>query len=204
MSLRDLPGLLFLVIGLLIVGIGWITSALCLTDRWFRNRRSSPVLIPFLGSLFLIQWASQTHRPIWWLAVIVASDLGTMALLIASPRLIGEWWGASSFTRLRELTARRGNERVTLSLHRRGWYCLRKAWDRQAGEYGVIRLGEVGAYTETPTGVSLTSTDGVHRRLEIRKGVYVVGEETLPGEDWADHALLGWELDKEPQATTRS
>jgi len=201
MSLRDLPGLLCLVVGLLIVGIGWMTSALCVLERWRRNRRPSPVLIPFIGSWFLIQWVSWTHRPIWWVSLIVASDLGTMALLIASPRLIAEWWRTSRFTRLRELTGRRGNERVTLSLHRRGWYCLRKAWDRQAGECGVIRLGEVGAYAETRTGVSLMSTNGVRRRLDLRNGVYVVAEETLPGEDWADHTLSGWELRLSPETT---
>jgi len=47
------------------------------------------------------------------------------------------------------------------------------------------------------------STNGVRRRLDLRNGVYVVAEETLPGEAWADHALSGWELDEEPHATTR-
>jgi hypothetical protein len=50
MSLRDVPALVFLIAGGLIVATEWITAGIALVIRVRSKRRASPVLIPFVGA----------------------------------------------------------------------------------------------------------------------------------------------------------
>ena len=83
-------------------------------------------------------------RPYAWAALLL--DCGTVATLVALPRIIRTEWQTCGWNLLEEYVGNRGNMTVRLRLFRRGAFTLR--WDikRQPGELGLVSLGNVGTW----------------------------------------------------------
>ncbi len=83
-------------------------------------------------------------RPYAGLAVLL--DWGTVALLLAVPRIAREAWATCRINLLEEYVGRRGITIVSLRLFRRGVFTLRWDIERSPGEYGIVGMGHVGTW----------------------------------------------------------
>jgi hypothetical protein len=183
-----IAGLIFPVLSLL-TGIG------SLVYQWRHKKHSSPVFIPFIGPVFLTSWVIFAHRPLWVIAIVWVADIGTLAFLAVSPRLIRDWWNTSSFTRILALNGDQDNQSAIITLHSTGHYLLQKSWIRPPGQTGIVGLGEPGTFTQLNNRYELTSHVGLHRVLQkTDEKAYRVEEEELPKEELRDYSLSGWVL----------
>jgi len=83
-----------------------------------------------------------TTRTYAWSALIL--DYGTLAFLLASPRLIREAWSTSHINLICEYLGEAGMKTVHLRLFRRGIFTIGLRLDRQPGEcdsLAPVRLG---------------------------------------------------------------
>jgi hypothetical protein len=129
-------------------------------------------------------------------------DIGTVAFLLVTPRLLREWWDTSGFTRECLLVGESGNQAVTLSLHRTHAYLLRKNWQRQPGELGINSFSETGTFNRTGDQITLRAHHGLIREIKrTGQNVYLV-EEPHPASE--DYSLKGWVLREVPNARESS
>ncbi|MBL9084615.1 MAG: hypothetical protein JNK76_22620 [Planctomycetales bacterium] len=78
---------LLLILGLIFPILSWLT-AYASAVIWCRSKRHvSPVFVPVIGPLLLTAWVVLTRRPLGTIALVWLADLGTIAFLIAAPRL---------------------------------------------------------------------------------------------------------------------
>jgi hypothetical protein len=156
---------LLLIFGLVFPTVSLLSSIAAWVQSRRTNGHSSPVLIPFIGPIALTTWVCVTSKP-WWLILLAwCCDLGTIAFLSVSPRLIREWWQTSSFTRVCQFEGAEQNRSVALTLHSTGRYFLRTQWHRPPGETGILGSGEVGSYSRSDGKVLLKSDRGHLREL---------------------------------------
>ena len=128
------------------------------------------------------------------IAIVWFADLGTLAFLVASPRLFRDWWHTSSFTRVLALNGSKDNQRALITIHSTGHYLLKKAWS-PPGQTGIVGLGEPGTFTKVDDRYELTSHFGLRRVLwKTDEGTFHVQEEELPKEEHRNHSLSGWVL----------
>lgn len=159
-KMKPLP-IVFLVAGLLFPVLSLLTGIASLIDRWKREKHSSPVFIPVIGPALLTAWVVLSHYPFWLIPVVWVGDIGTMAFLIISPRLISEWWDTCSYTRILNLHGINENQSAQLSFHATGRYLLRKKWQRPPDEVGIVSLGELGSFTRAQDLLEMKADHGV-------------------------------------------
>ena len=133
-------------------------------------------------------------RPFAWVALLV--DYGTLAFLLALPRMADELWSTSRFNLLEEFAGRRDNRRVCLRLFRRGVFTLEYEIHRPPGEFGLTRAGTIGSWKREQSRLLLdrggdsavfdTVADGEHETL-----LQVTG---FCANEQAELALTGIEL----------
>lgn len=87
-------------------------------------------------------------------------------MLLALPLMLKDWWQTSYFTRTLKVSGRLGIQTAELTLHSTGRYILKKKWERQPNELGVVGLGETGAVVKTESGFRLTADQGWIRDLK--------------------------------------
>ena len=110
--------------------------------------------------------------------------------------MLREWWSTSSFTRERLLVGESGNQSVTLSLHTTHAYLLRKKWQRQPGELGIVSFGEPGKFQRIDAQINLRAYNGRIRELKpMGDNTYLVEEPQSLAEDYS---LSGWVLREVP------
>ena len=137
----------------------------------------------------------QAHEPLWLIPVVWILDIGTLAFLAITPRLIAEWWRVSSFTRVLSLHGTQDIQSALISLHSTGHYVLMKSWKRTPAAPGIVSLGEPGTYTCIDTGYALTSFHGLQRTLRrTEDGTYTVEEDQPPREELAPYSICGWRM----------
>jgi len=102
--------------------------------------------IPLFGAALLGtgMLLNPTTRPYAWSALI--SDYGTLAFLIALPRMIRESWNTSRFNLLCEYLGQAGMKKVHLRLFRRGIFTIRLHLHRPPGEAGLVGTGTIGTW----------------------------------------------------------
>jgi hypothetical protein len=195
--MKPLP-IVFLVAGLLFPLISLLTGIAALIDRWKRKKNSSPVFIPFLGPALLTTWVVLSHYPWWLIPVVWVSDIGTVGFLILSPKLISQWWDTCSHTRIISLHGASGNRSAQLSFHSTGRYLLRKQWQRPPNECGIVSLGELGVFTQTPEAFEMKADQGWGRRVvAVSEGCFQVQEDVEVAEEHADYSVFGWVFEQQ-------
>jgi hypothetical protein len=102
--------------------------------------------IPLVGAICLGFGALLLPVFRWYAWAAVLLDIGTLAFLVALPRIAQELWATSRFNLLEEFVGQRGVTTVRLNLFRRGVFTLN--WDRKRspGEFGLIGMGNVGIW----------------------------------------------------------
>jgi hypothetical protein len=129
-----------LAIGAIVSLLNWATLICFLSTGRFVSA------VPLLGSVCLGTGAVllPALRPYAWAAVLL--DYGTVALLLAVPRIAQEAWATCRINMLEEYVGRRGITTVCLRLFRRGVFSVR--WDvkRPPGECGIVGMGRIGTW----------------------------------------------------------
>lgn len=183
---------MFLGVGAFFPLISLVTGLLS-AHEWFVNKRHcSPVFIPFIGPIFINIGLLLAGEPHWTLVLPWVLDIGTIAFLIATPRLTKDWWQTSSFTLTDTLVGQQDNQTAKITLHKTGTYFLRKEWRRLEGEFGIASLGEVGYFTMSETEIQLNSHNGWSRTLKRQADDQFIIEETNNAH--VDYSLQGWAL----------
>ncbi len=102
--------------------------------------------VPFVGAALLGAGMLMlpTTRAYTWTALIL--DYGTLAFLLASPRLIREVWSTSHINLICEYLGEKGMKTVHLRLFRRGIFTIRLRLDRPPGECGLTSTGTIGTW----------------------------------------------------------
>jgi hypothetical protein len=123
--------------------------------------------VPLFGAVFLGagMLASPATRAYALLAII--ADYGTLALLLASPRLIREAWNTSNHNLVYEYLGQAGMKTVRLRLFRRGIFTIRLELHRPPGETGLVSTGTVGSWKREGANLFL-STEREKASFEIK------------------------------------
>ena len=186
---------LLLIAGLIFPVISLLTGIASLVYQRRQKKYASPIFIPVIGPVLLTSWVMSAHKPLWIIAIVWVSDIGTLAFLAASPQLFRDWWRTSSFTRFLALNGNKDNQIAIITLHSNGHYLLKKSWTLPPGQTGITGLGEPGTFTQQGDRYELTSHVGLRRLLQkTDEGAYRVEEEELPKEELRDYSLIGWML----------
>jgi hypothetical protein len=194
--MKSLP-IVFLVSGLLFPLLSILTGIAVLIDRWRGKKHSSPVFIPFIGPALLTAWVMLSHYPLWLIPIVWVGDIGTVAFLIISPKLLSQWWDTCSHTRVLCLHGVNGNQSAELSFHSTGRYHLRKKWQRPPNECGIVSLGELGTFTRTPDAFEMKADHGCSRQLSpVSEGRFQVRAEAELADAYRDYSIVGWEFDQ--------
>jgi len=184
-----------IAIGLIFPMISLVTGIASLIARWRYNKHSSPVFVPFIGPFLLSGVIANHGDHLWLIPIVWVCDIGTVAFLCVTPRLIAEWWAVSRFTQILGLKGEFGNESAVLTLHSTGQYLLKKKWRRTPGELGVIAVGEPGTFTQSKDGYNLIAYHGLRRTLRPEgAGQYVVEEDDTEKPSMQNYSLKHWHL----------
>ena len=187
--------IIIIAIGLTFPLLSLFTCLASLITKLRYNRQSSPVFIPFIGPILLSGAIIANHKPLWLIPVVWISDIGTLAILCALPRLIAEWWAVSGFTQVLGLSGKSGNQAAIVTLHSSGQYLLKKKWQRAPGEPGVVSLSEPGTFTKTEHGYSLVAHHGLRRTIrDDGDGTFTVQEDALDNEAPHNYSLNHWKM----------
>lgn len=192
-ALRFFP---LLACGLLFPALSLATVVISGIHKKKTGKHASPVMVPFVGPVFLTAWILLSDRSLWLVPAAWLVDIGTIYTLILAPRLFSEWWRTSSFTRIMTLKGERENQTAALSLHSKGHYLLRKEWKREPGEPGTVSLGEPGTYSGERNRYELISFHGVKRVLLLNtSGCFKVEEEPFEQPLMENYSLKDWTLE---------
>ena len=184
-----------LIAGLIFPALSLLTAVGSLLSHLRRQKHSSPLFLPLIGPIPLTIWVLLAHKALWMIALFWVTDLGTVAFLAASPRLIAEWWRTSSFTRILMLNGTHDEQKAVLTLHSTGHYLLKKFWSRPPGQIGIVGLSEPGTFTHNGSEFVLISHVGLRRILKTAEsGAYHVDEDNIRDPKLLNYSLNGWIL----------
>lgn len=180
-----------LVFGLFFPVVSWLSFIASRLHAIKTKRHSSAIFVPVVGPIMIDWWLVSEGASYWWLVVPWLADIGTLFFISIAPRLAGELWYTSRFTRLFRLVGARDNQAVDISFHKGGHYVLKKSWNRAKGELGVIALSEAGTYLVEGSIFVLQSHTGVIRRIRVEGEVYVVqdfdSQDSYNIQNWTLH-----------------
>jgi hypothetical protein len=182
-----------LILGILFPAISLLTLIASLFEWWKHKKHSSPIFIPFIGPVLLTFWVISFVKHLWLIPIVWVCDVGTVAFIIAIPRLLSDWWNACSFTRILNLHSSSGIQSAQLSFHTTGRYLLQKKWHHPPGKYGTICVGDAGAFTRTGDIIEMKSDWGWSRTMRfISDGHYLVSEEVSVKDKNPDYSIANW------------
>lgn len=181
---------IFCVLNLFMVGGPILATRL-------HGKYSSPACLPFAGPFLLTLWVRATHRPWWAIPLVWCCDAGTILVLVSIPVLASHWWKTSSHTQILGLHATIGKQRATLTIHSTGRYHLEKYWNREPGEPGAVRAGQLGNVSELNGSYLLKPDYGGSKKLELQAdGSFQIVEEQLT-EMTRNLALADWHFERD-------
>jgi hypothetical protein len=184
-----------LFVGFAFPCLSLLTGMSSLVCYWRFKKHVSPIFIPFIGPLCLSGLVLHFGNPLWLIPIAWGADVGTVAFLWVSPRLIADWWNVCGFTRIQTLRGSQGAQSVVLTLHSTGHYLLKKSWQLAPGECGICGLGEPGTYRPTEDGFELVAHHGLRRSLRTAaNGTYLVEEGQADAPRNVDSSLRNWIL----------
>jgi hypothetical protein len=164
-----------IAIGSLLSLLNWATLVASLRSKRFVSA------VPLIGAIPLgcgLALLPET-RAFAWLALI--ADYGTLALIIALPRLAHECWSISRFNLLQNFTGKSGERQITIKLFRRQIAVISAKFDPPAlcNDYGVrvASFGMVGTWAPTESGFSISGYASDRQLLVSQEnGVYTATE----------------------------
>lgn len=123
------------------------------------TRKYSSMVGPFGGGFGCIGLLLTPNlRPYAWLPLIL--DLGTLAFVIAAPRIIREELQTSRFNLLREYVARReGTKVIRLRLYKNSVFIIEQKFQRvmpDAHGSSPVELSTIGEWRQQEGGITLT------------------------------------------------
>lgn len=126
--------------GGLVALLNWLSLIL----TWYTGRFCSAV--PLIGAAFLSggMLLIPDTRPYAWVGVV--ADYGTLAFLLALPRIIEEIWSTSRYNLIEEYVGDRGIKTVYLRLFHKKVFTIEQRFRRQVGECGVVGAGTIGKW----------------------------------------------------------
>jgi hypothetical protein len=178
-------------LGKLLARLNW----LCLFETWRTGRFHSAV--PGFGAVFMAAGLLLLPgtRPYAWIAV--PADYGTMALLIALPRIVREAWKTSPYNLLEEYVGVCDRKAVCLRLFRDGAFTVEQRFRLQPGEPGLIRAGTIGTWDHDTGRLALRMDNGESAEFEIvepNPPTYIKQVVGLPAYEGGMLSLAGVEL----------
>jgi hypothetical protein len=124
---------------------------------WTYHTKQFHSAVPLLGAVLLAtgMLILPATRPYCWIAL--ALDYGTLALLLASPRIVREAWGTCRFNLVSEYVGQTDVKTAYLRLSRRGIFTIRLKLQRRPGECGLVGAGTVGTWQREGKRVTLST-----------------------------------------------
>jgi hypothetical protein len=139
-------------------------SLVCLANGWTALQRHRTgrfrSTVPLVGAALLgtgLFFVPVTH-PFCWVALVL--DYGTVELLLALPKVFGEFWGTSRFNLVAEYYGQAGGKTVRLRLFRRAVFTLRLRIQRPPGECGLMDAGTIGTWQRDGARLTLRADGG--------------------------------------------
>jgi hypothetical protein len=139
-------------------------SLVCLANGWtaIQRRRAGRLrsTVPLLGAVLLGAglFFVPVARPFCWLALVL--DYGTVELLLALPKVFGEFWSTSRCNLVAEYCGQAGGKTVCLRLFRRAIFTLRLRVQRPPGECGLVDAGTIGTWQRDGARLTLRAEGG--------------------------------------------
>jgi len=175
--------------------VSLLTGTISLVQYWRFKKHESPIFIPFIGPLCLSVLVLYFGKPLWLIPVVWIADVGTVAFLWISPRVVADWWNVSGFTRILTLHGSQGAQSAVLTLHSTGHYFLKKSWQLAPGAFGICGLGDSGTYRRTEDDFELVTHHGLRRFLRTAaNGTYLVEEGQADAATNGNSSLKDWTL----------
>ncbi|ADG66237.1 hypothetical protein Plim_0387 [Planctopirus limnophila DSM 3776] len=175
--------------------VSFVTLILAAIESRRTGRNCSAILIPLIGPIALTGWVLVTGRSSWFIPLVWITDLGTVLFLCVLPWIIIEAWRISRWTLLKRFDATHRQASATLTLHRHGYYFLRRTWVRTAGSFGPVSAGETGRYLESYDRIVMTSDDGTEGRQLLRhEDGHWIMHDPIEAQFQEDYSLDGWKF----------
>ena len=102
--------------------------------------------VPFFGAGLLGSGMLLLPATRHWAWSAILLDYGTLALIIASPQFVRDFWNTSRFNLLYDYSGISENKSVQLCLFRRGIFTVRIKIQRPAGQCGLVGTCTVGSW----------------------------------------------------------
>jgi hypothetical protein len=112
--------------------------------------------IPLVGGLFgLLGFVQIPQLRNWcWVAVLV--DYGSIAFLLALPKVVRELWQTSSINLVDEFVGRDGGKEVKIKLYKAGVFIIKHRITRRQDQPGLVESSDIGSWRETEGAIILT------------------------------------------------
>jgi len=162
---------------------------------WRTGQFHSP--LPLIGALLLGggMLLLPSTRLFAWVGLL--ADFGTLALLLAMPRIVNEMWSTSGYNLLEEYVGNRGIKTVNLCLFRNGVFTIKQIFRRPPDECGVVQAGTIGTWQRERERL-LLRMDGQSAEFEPLPTIEAKGLRQVVGfssyEKSEDYSLAGIDL----------
>jgi len=188
------------VIGIVLISAGGciaLANWLTLIVGYSTKRFCSPV--PFVGAILLGagMLLLPPTRLYCWSALFF--DYGTLAFLIALPRLGREFWNTSRLNLLNEYIGQTGKKMACLRLFKKGVFTIRLNITRRPNEPGLVSTGLIGTWERSGDQIQLTTNQGAARFDVISNIQTETLRQTDGFADWEngnDTSLAGFDFIK--------
>jgi len=118
------------IIGLVAIGLGGFVCVFnWLTIYLSRKQNRFVSAVPLVGAALLVFGLRQfaATSPFAWVGIVV--DYGTLALVLALPKLVGELWSTSRINLVRSFVCRSSGRIVRIKLFKRGIFTIRGTYN---------------------------------------------------------------------------
>jgi len=136
-------------------------------QSWLTKKFHSAV--PIFGAILLGVGMLLIPTTRYWAWLAIPLDYGTLALIIASPRLFREPWNTRQYNLLHEYLGETENITARLRFFRRGIFTIRIHIKRQPGQTGLISAGTVGTWHLENEKLKLKSYDNHYAVFQLTK-----------------------------------
>ncbi len=145
------------ILALLLIAFGGLIAVLnWWTIFWTYHTKRFHSVVPLVGAVLLGTGMFMLNATRWYCWTALLLDFGTLALLLALPRIFREAWETSRCNLLSEYIAQSEIETARLFLFRRRVFTIRLEVDRPPGECGIASLGTIGEWERNGEQLILT------------------------------------------------
>jgi hypothetical protein len=133
------------IILIVLGGLLFLANWICFIQSYRTKRFHSSIPLFGAGMLGGGMLLLPVTRSFAWLAIPL--DYGTLAFVIASPRMVREMWSTSRLNLVHEYSGGIENRSARLRFFRRGVFTMRFTIERPVGQSGLVRTGTGGTWS---------------------------------------------------------